>query len=74
MAQDGDPVMLVNIVLDLVRGEGVAEGKDNPFRLPVGKDCHDDIKSKGEETLRLLEVWGPVIKSTDYEVAQRGVF
>jgi hypothetical protein len=65
--QPGDPVKLVGIILDLVRGEGVAEGREVPFRLPLGSDCYEDLKAKCEETLRLLEEWGPVIRSTDYE-------
>jgi NAD(P)-dependent dehydrogenase (short-subunit alcohol dehydrogenase family) len=65
--QPGDPVKLVEIVLDLVRREGVAEGKEVPFRLPLGADCYEEIKSKVEETLKMLDEWGPVTKSTDVE-------
>ena len=65
--QPGDPVKLVEIILDLVRQEGVAEGKEVPFRLPLGIDCYDDIKAKCEETLRLLKDWEHVIRSTDHE-------
>lgn len=65
--QPGDPVKLVGIILDLVRGEGVAAGREVPFRLPLGTDCYADLKAKCEETLRLLEEWGPVIRSTDFE-------
>jgi hypothetical protein len=65
--QPGDPVKLAEIVLDLVRKEGVAEGKDVPFRMPLGIDCYDDVKAKCEETLRLLENWKDVIRSTDMD-------
>lgn len=54
-AQPDDPVKPVQIVLDLVRQEGVAESKEVPFRLPLGRDVYDDIKNKCEETLKLLE-------------------
>lgn len=66
-AQPGDPKMLAKITLDLVRGEGVAQGKEVPFRLPLGTDCYDDVKQKCQETLKLLEEWGPIIKSTEFE-------
>lgn len=65
--QPGDPVRLVEIVLDLVRREGIAEGKGIPLRLPLGSDCYDLVKEKCEETLKLMKEWEPVIRSTDYE-------
>lgn len=65
--QPGDPLKLVEIILDLVRREGVANGRDIPFRLPLGVDVYDDIKNKCEETLRMLEEWRDTIRSTDYE-------
>ncbi|KAF2093275.1 NAD(P)-binding protein [Rhizodiscina lignyota] len=66
-AQQGDPVKHVEIVLDLVRQEGVACDKAIPFRLPLGVDSFDDIKAKCEETLELLKEWEAVIRSTNYE-------
>jgi hypothetical protein len=56
-------------VLDLVRKEGIAEGKEVPLRMPLGIDVYDDVKAKCEETLKLLEEWKGVIRSTDYEGA-----
>ncbi|KAE8444949.1 hypothetical protein EG329_014076 [Mollisiaceae sp. DMI_Dod_QoI] len=64
--QPGDPVKLVEIILDVVRQEGIAEGKQIPFRLPLGSDCYDDIKIKCEETLKLLKEWESVVRSTDH--------
>ncbi|KAF2257654.1 NAD(P)-binding protein [Lojkania enalia] len=65
-AQPGDPKRLVETILDMVRREGVAEGKEIPFRLPLGVDVFDDMKAKCEETLKLLDEWKKVIRSTDY--------
>ncbi|KAE9373271.1 NAD(P)-binding protein [Stipitochalara longipes BDJ] len=65
--QPGDPGKLVQIVVDLVRGEGVAKGKELPLRLPLGSDCYGLIKAKSEEILRILKEWEGVIKSTDFE-------
>lgn len=64
--QPGDPARLVEITLDLVRQEGVAEGRVIPFRIPLGIDVYDDMKAKCEQTLKLLEEWKEVILSTDY--------
>ncbi|EPS39210.1 hypothetical protein H072_6981 [Dactylellina haptotyla CBS 200.50] len=66
-AQPGDPVKLVNIIVDLVRGEGVAEGKEVPFRVPIGTDCYEEVRGKCEQTLSVLGDWETVIKSTDYD-------
>ncbi len=66
MAQPGDPEKGIKVVIDLVRKEGCAVGREVPFRLPLGADCYDDIKEKCEETLKLLRDWQHVIKGTDY--------
>ncbi|KIW06126.1 hypothetical protein, variant 2 [Verruconis gallopava] len=65
--QPGDPVKLVETVVDLVRGEGIAWGKQIPFRLPMGLDCYDEILNKLEETKRMLQIWGDVIRSTNFD-------
>ena len=65
--QPGDPVKLVEIVLDLVREEGVAAGKEIPFRLPLGVDAYEEIKKKVDDMQRLLEEWAPTILSTNYD-------
>ena len=65
--QPGDPVKLVAIIIDLVKGEGVATGKEIPFRLPLGTDAYDGMKAKCEESLRQLEGWRSVIMSTAFD-------
>jgi hypothetical protein len=65
MNQPGDPVRLVEIILGLVRKEGVGKDKQVPLRLPLGVDVFDDMKAKCEETLRLLQDWRDIIRSTD---------
>ncbi|KAF2107052.1 hypothetical protein BDV96DRAFT_506887 [Lophiotrema nucula] len=65
--QPGDPKKFVEITIDVVREEGFAKGREVPFRLPLGIDCYDDVKSKCEETLRLLEEWKDVTTSTDFD-------
>ena len=64
--QPGDPAKLVEIILDMARVEGDFQGKKIPLRMPLGVDCYDEIKAKCEETLKLLEDWGPLIRSTDF--------
>ncbi|KAI1416386.1 NAD(P)-binding protein [Hypoxylon sp. FL1857] len=66
-AQPGDPQKAIKIIVDLVRKEGCAEGKEVPFRFPLGADCYITIKEKCEETLSLLRDWNHVINSTDHD-------
>jgi hypothetical protein len=64
--QPGNTEKAVEIILDLVRNEGCAVGREVPFRLPLGTDCYESVKAKCEATLKLLEDWENVIKSTNY--------
>ncbi|PSN72923.1 hydroxybutyrate dehydrogenase [Corynespora cassiicola Philippines] len=41
-----DPEKAVNIMIDVVRQEGVAEGKTQPLRLPIGKNALATLKNK----------------------------
>ncbi|KAK5953253.1 hypothetical protein OHC33_005821 [Knufia fluminis] len=63
----GDGTKLVEVVLDLVREEGVAASRNTLFRLPLGTDAFNIIKAKCQETLKLLKEWEDVIKSTDID-------
>ncbi|KAI1777420.1 NAD(P)-binding protein [Hypoxylon cercidicola] len=66
-AQPGDTQKAVKIIVDLVRKEGYAAGKDVPLRFPLGPDCFSTIKEKCEETLNLLQEWKDIINSTDHD-------
>lgn len=63
--QPGDPLKAVERIIDVVRGEGTAAGKDFPKRLPLGSDALAVIKKKCLETLRICDEWEAVITSTD---------
>jgi hypothetical protein len=65
-AQPRNPVKANSIVLDVIRGEEVAAGRTAPFRLPLGRDCYDEIKAKCDDMLDVLRSWEDFIPSTDY--------
>lgn len=65
--QQGDPAKLANVVLDFVRGEGVAEGKEAPLRILLGGDALQDVKGKTERLLGSIDEWEHVTTSTDFE-------
>lgn len=61
----GDPKRGVEVIIDLVRGEGIAQGRDVPIDLTLGTDGHDGIRSVCENMLKTLTDWKEVIVSTD---------
>lgn len=68
--QAGDPEKGVAILLDLVRGEGVAEGREMPLRIALGVDGYEVIRDKCEKTLRDLEEWKDVSCSTNFDTQE----
>jgi hypothetical protein len=65
--QPGDPAKGCEVLVDVVRGEGRAEGKEWPARLPFGPDAVELVKGRGEEYLAVCEGWGEVAASTNFE-------
>lgn len=63
----GDPKKAMEILVDVVRGEGVAEGKAWPLYLPLGRDAEQAILDKTETVGEVLKEWKDVICSTDFE-------
>jgi hypothetical protein len=63
--QPGDPKKAVEIILDVVREEGVAEGKSLPERLPLGPDCLATMRKKAVGNLAICNEWEDVIRSTN---------
>lgn len=65
--QEGDPDKGVSVMLDVIRGEGVAAGREMPLRLPLGLDAYDVVGGKCREMLETLKDWRDVITSTDFD-------
>ena len=63
--QIGDPKKGVEIMIDIIKGEGKAAGKKTPPYIGLGSDAYSIIKEANETTLGLLEEWKDVITSTD---------
>ncbi|KAI7339883.1 hypothetical protein KC315_g1013 [Hortaea werneckii] len=66
--QPGDTAKAARLVIDLVKGEGVGEGRELPLALPIGNDAFVKIKEQTEATLKMLEEWEDVIRSTDRQM------
>jgi hypothetical protein len=63
--QPGNPARAAQIILDVVRGEGVAQGKAMPDALPLGVGAVDAIKDILKKRLALIEEWEAVARSAD---------
>lgn len=63
--EPGDPDKAVSIMIDLVKGTGVAAGKQVPLRIPLGSDGWSRVREKCETTLKICDDWEEVAKSTD---------
>lgn len=63
--QMGDTGIAAERVVDVVRGEGRASGKEWPSCLVLGSDAVGMIRKKCEDTLRQLGEWEEFSSSTD---------
>ncbi|KAH7903354.1 hypothetical protein BJ138DRAFT_160743 [Hygrophoropsis aurantiaca] len=64
--QPGDPNKGVEIMIDVVKGEGEEKGKAFPTVLALGSDCYNGVKEASEKTLSRLEEWKDLTISTDF--------
>ncbi|CZR63381.1 related to ketoreductases [Phialocephala subalpina] len=65
--QKGDLKKGVRVMVDVVKGEGVAEGRGMPRRLMLGKECLETVRGKCRETLEICDKWEGVIGSVDFD-------
>ena len=65
--QPGDPSKAAERMVDVVRREGMAAGKEIPLRLPLGRDGMEQMRNKCIETLKIIEDWEELIVSTDLD-------
>ncbi|TFK39239.1 hypothetical protein BDQ12DRAFT_604317, partial [Crucibulum laeve] len=64
--QPGNPLKGVEVILDVVRGEGAAAVKSFPRGLALGTDCYNVVKAESEKILTRIEEWKEVSFSTDF--------
>jgi len=63
--QPGDPVKAMKIVVDIVRGEGVGEGREWPLYLVLGEDAERDVRNKCAKILNHLDEWQDIIRDVN---------
>lgn len=62
----GDPQKAMEVVVDVVRGEGVAKGREWPTYLILGEDAEVDIRNKIGKIAKALDDWQDVIRSVNF--------
>ncbi|RYP63502.1 hypothetical protein DL771_009247 [Monosporascus sp. 5C6A] len=63
--EPGNAEKAVAIMIDLIKGTGVAAGKQVPLRVPLGSDGWARIRAKCENMLKICDDWEEIAKSTD---------
>ena len=69
--QIGDPLKAVQVMLDVVRGEGVAVGRPFPTIVPLGGDTWNYLREDIDDIEKNMSEWEDVIKSTDFPKDQQ---
>lgn len=65
--QPNDPVKAMTAVVDVIRGEGPAAGKDLPLWLVLGKDAEEDLRESIRQRLENLEEFKDITRSIAVE-------
>ena len=66
-SQKGDPDKAMEVVVDVVRGEGKAKGRPWPLYLALGDDADANIRQRSMNLLKHVDQWGDVIKSVNFD-------
>ena len=62
----GDPQKAVKLIVDVVRGEGQAEGRPWPRYLVLGEDAYADARRKMAVIEGCMQEWEDVASSALY--------
>ncbi|KAL7913949.1 hypothetical protein GGI35DRAFT_475790 [Trichoderma velutinum] len=63
--QLGDVAKGAEVVVDVLSSTGVASGKEVPVRVMLGSDTEKVIRDKFADTIKIIDEWSEVIRSTD---------
>ncbi|KAM7194389.1 hypothetical protein V8F33_007277 [Rhypophila sp. PSN 637] len=61
----GDLDKVARVIVDVVKGEGLAEGRKLPTRVLFGSDAYESVMQKLNECVRLFGDWKDLTYSTD---------
>ena len=63
----GDPKKAMELVVDVVKGEGKVRGRPWPLHLFLGNEAYNSVKNKCNEVLENLDAWQDVAKDLDFD-------
>lgn len=66
-AEPGDAKKAAKVIVDVVRGEGIAEGRSPTETLFLGSDALRDVGAKCQAVLKCIDEWGDVARSVDLD-------
>lgn len=64
MNQPGDPKIAAIRIVDAVKSEGEANGKDLPSVLPMGEDALAAIRKRCKDMMAICDEWETFAKTT----------
>ncbi|PPQ76944.1 hypothetical protein CVT24_009033 [Panaeolus cyanescens] len=67
--QSGDPDKAAKAIVDVVRGEGLAEGRPWPNYLILGRDAEADIRAKTAKLNTVLDKWSDITRGVEFDNA-----
>lgn len=65
--EKGDPARAAEAIVDIVRGEGVAKGRQWPQYLILGNDAEADVRAKCSKVLTVLDEWVDVTRNVNFD-------
>lgn len=63
----GDPDKGVKVMVDIIKGEGKAAGKDLPNRIPVGPDALEAVREACRLQLAVCDEWETIVRLTEFD-------
>jgi len=65
--QNGDPDKAAEVIVDVVRGEGITKGRSWPEYLILGNDAEAGVREKTSKVLKVLDEWVDVTRNVNFD-------
>ena len=63
----GDPAKAMELLVDVVKGEGRAKGREWPLWLVLGRDAYADVRAKTAKLLETMKAWEDVATDLEFD-------
>lgn len=68
--EKGDPAKAMELLVDVVRQEGRAAGREWPMWLVMGRDAYVDVRAKTDKLLATMKAWEDVATDLEFDCEQ----